>query len=374
MKIVILAGGSGTRLWPVSRKNKSKQFSEVIGKKTLLETTLERFIKEYSLEKIYISTTPGNYTNVRKVLPNFNKENIIVEPERRDTAAAMGYVAAVLSVKDGDEPLAFVASDHYIKDNNIFLHTLDVAEREIKRTGKLLDIGISPEYPSTALGYTKIGKRIKRENEVKIYEFLEHKEKPPFKTAQEYYDSGNYLWHGNFYMWTPNKFLKAFEKYTPEIYESLRKIRAIIKENPKAVIYDRRNQSMGQKKIREQFKKIPKVMIDYALTEKMKANDILIIKGEFGWSDVGSWNDLHKRLISKADSKGNLAKGEWVGIDTTQSLVYSSPGKVVATIGVDDMVIVDTPDALLVCPRGRSQDVKTVIEKLKKNKKRKKFL
>ncbi|MBD3300577.1 MAG: NTP transferase domain-containing protein [Candidatus Moranbacteria bacterium] len=374
MKIVILAGGSGTRLWPMSRRNSPKQFSKVMGKKTLLEITLNRFKKEYSLDKIYISTTPGYYKNVIKILPDFKVQNIIVEPEKRDTAAAMGYVAAVLSVDDPSEPLAFVASDHYIKDNNLFLQTLEIAEAEIKRTGKLLDIGIVPEYPSTALGYTRIGAQVRTEKGIEIYEFLGHKEKPSYKVAQKYFDKREYLWHGNFYMWTPEMFLEAFKKYAPEVYKPLEEIRDILKKDKKSIVYKGRRSTKKQMLIGKIFRKIPKTMIDYAITEKMKPRDILIIKGEFGWSDVGSWNDLHKRMLNKADSKGNLVKGNWMGVDTTHSLVYTTSGKMVATIGLDDMVIVDTKDALLVCPRGRSQDVKAIIEKLKKNKKRKKYL
>ncbi len=362
MQIVILAGGRGTRLWPLSRTGKSKQFNAITGEKTMLEITLNRFLGSYPKEKIFISTTPECLENVTKTLPDFPQEQIIVEPEMRDTAAAMGFVAGFLSLKNPDEPLAFIASDHHIHNQAKFLEILKVAEQEIKATGKLLDVGIVPEGPSTALGYTRIGQRIKVENGVEIFEFLGHKEKPEYKVAQEYVKSGEYLWHGNFYMWTPSAFLGAFETYAPEIYQKLKEIVELLKAKAPA------------EKIKSIYQEIPKVMIDLALTEKMNSHDILIIKGEFGWSDIGGWDVLHKKLAVKQDEQGNLVKGEWVGIDTSQSLIYSYPGKLVATIGVDDLVVVDTPDALLICPKGRSQEVKKMVEEIKKLRDGEKYL
>ena len=361
MNIVILAGGGGARLWPMSRKNKAKQFNVITNDKTMLENTLDRFKGAYPPEKIFISTTPRFEESVREILPDFSQKNIIVEPDMRDTAAAMGYVCSFLSTIDPDEPVAFIPSDHYIRDNDIFQKALEVAEGKIRKTGKLLDIGIIPEYPSTALGYTKVGKRLEDVEGIKLYEFLGHKEKPTFPKAQKYLRSGNYLWHGNFYMWTPRLFLKAFKRYAPDVYAPLSRIAELFKERA------------SDDKIAKEYSQIPKIMIDYAITEKMDPKDVLIIRGEFGWSDIGSWDVLHEKLIATADERGNLVKGDWIGIDTTQSVVYSYSGKIVATIGVDDMVIVDTQDALLVCPKGRAQDVKNIVEDIKKHKTRKKY-
>lgn len=362
MNIVILAGGSGTRLWPMSRQKKAKQFNAIINHKTMLENTIERFSGSYPARNIFISTNKENLDNVLMLLPDFPRENIIIEPEKRDTAAAMGYVCAVMSLKAPDEPLAFIASDHYIMDKERFLATLAVAEEKIKKTKKLVDIGITPESPSTALGYTHIGKKLDKNNGVEVYEFLGHTEKPKHKIAQEYVKSGNYLWHGNFYMWTPRLFLSAFKKYAPEIYGPLKIIAGLLKKGG------------DEQAIAKTYKKIPKVMIDYALTEKMSPKDILIIRGDFGWSDIGSWDVLHKKLSVSADEQGNLVKGKWMGIDTSQSIVYSCCDKLVATIGVGDLVVIDTEDVLLVCPKGRSQDVKKMVEMLKEQKKYNKYL
>ena len=358
MNIVILAGGSGTRFWPLSRQSKPKQFSSIIAKRSMLECTYERFINDYPAEKIFISTTQAFKDTVSKLLPQVPAENIIVEPEKRDTAAAMGYVASYLSLRDPDEPMAFIPSDHYIFDVKKFIKLLQKAEQVIKQEGKMMDIAVVPNFPSAALGYTQIGDLYKDEDGVEIYKFLGHVEKPTFKKAKEYIKAGNYLWHANFFMWTPQAFLNAYEHYAPHIYQHLEVITKALQKN-------------DDKKVDSEYRKIQKISIDYAILEKMNKEDVLIIKGEFGWSDIGTWDVLHDQLTAEADENDNVIRGEWIGDDTTKCLIYGKKGKVIATIGLDDMVVVDTKDALLICPQGRSQDVKKLVEKLAKDKKEK---
>ncbi len=352
MKIVILAGGSGSRLWPMSRSDVPKQFCKLTSDKTMLEETLDRF-KKYPAEKKFIATTAPLAKEITNILPNFPKENIIIEPDRRDTAPAMGFNAVKLGLKDMDEPIAFIPSDHYIGRVDEFLNCLEQAEKVINETGKLLDIAIVPTEPNTALGYTKIGEKREERNEVKFYEFAGHKEKPDFKTAKKYVESGSYLWHANYYMWTPRKFLEAYKAYAPEIFHILEQIKKELQgEN-------------NSEKIAKLYSSMEKVSIDYAITEKINPQDVLIIKGEFGWKDIGTWDTLHENLLTQADERRNLVKGGRLNIDTSGSIIYGQEDKIIATIGVDDMVIVDTDDALLVCPKSRAQDVKKVIEELK---------
>ncbi len=352
MRVVILAGGSGSRLWPMSRSDVPKQFCKLTSDKTMLEETLDRF-KDYPEEKKFIATTASLTKEITNILPNFPKENIIIEPDRRDTAPAMGFNAVKLGLQDMDEPIAFIPSDHYIGRVDEFLNCLEQAEKVINKTGKLLDIAIVPTEPNTALGYTKIGKKKEERNEVKFYEFAGHKEKPDFETAKKYVESGSYLWHANYYMWTPRKFLEAYKAYAPEIFNVLEQIRKELqgKNNPE--------------KIAKLYSSMEKVSIDYAITEKINPQDVLIIKGEFGWKDIGTWDTLHENLLTQADERRNLVKGGRLNIDTSGSIIYGQENKVIATIGVDDMVIVDTDDALLVCPKSRAQDVKKIIEELK---------
>jgi mannose-1-phosphate guanylyltransferase len=352
MKIIILAGGTGTRFWPMSRKNKPKQLCRLLSDKTMLEETLDRF-KDYPQEKIYISTTKSLLRQIREVLPDFPAENYIVEPSLRDTAPAMGFVAASLSLQDPDEPIAFIPADHHIGQVDRFLRSLREAEKMIMETGKLLDISVYPTSPTTTLGYTKIGNMIQESNGVEFYEFLGHKEKPDLMTAQKYLKEGNYLWHANYYMWTPKKFLEAYQKYAPEMHRSLMKIQELLQ--------------LGEKdeEIDKEYSEMEKISIDYAITEKMDPKELSIIRGDFDWDDIGAWDTLYQNLLTKTDEKRNIVTGDRLNIDTSGCIIYGQDKKIIATVGISDLVIVDTDDALLIVPKSRAQEVKKAVEELK---------
>ena len=352
MRIVILAGGGGSRLWPMSRNDMPKQFCKLISDKTMFEETLARF-KDYPIEKIYIATTKELLRQVQELVPDFPTKNIIVEPGRRDTGPAMGYAATFLGLLSPDEPIAFIPSDHYIGRNDRFINSIREAEDVIRETGKMLDISIYPTNPNTALGYTKIGAKKFEKNGVEFYEFLAHKEKPDFATAKQYIEDGNYLWHANYYMWTPRKFLEAYEKYAPELSATLKKIALLMKAGN------------NEEDIKKLYLSMEKISIDYAVTEKMDPTDVLIIQGEFEWKDIGAWDTLHENLLTKTDERRNLVRGERLNIETSGCIIYGKDNKLIATIGIDDLVIIDTDDALLICPKSRSQEVKKVVTELK---------
>lgn len=358
MKIVILAGGTGTRFWPMSRADMPKQLCKLISEKSMLEETIDRF-KDWPKEKIYISTTRSLAPKIKEVLPDFPEANYIVEPALRDTAPAMGYVAAYLATLDPDEPIAFVPADHYIGRLEKFLRSIREAEKAILESGKLLDISVFPTGPTTTLGYTKIGKRVRESDGIEFYEFLGHKEKPDFETAQKYLKEGNYLWHANYYMWTPKKFLEAYQKYAPEMHSALMKIQKLFGEKDK------------KEEIEKIYNTIEKISIDYAITEKMDPSELLIIRGDFDWDDIGAWDTLYQNMLAKSDDNKNIiVGGKHVNIDTSGSLIYGPEGKMITTIGIDDLVIVDTKDALLVSTKSRAQDVKKIVEKLKEKDKK----
>lgn len=345
MIAVILAGGGGTRLWPMSRKSKPKQFFDIASDEVMIRDTYNRIAKLIPEDKIYFSIRPDLETHIRDHFPNITTERLIIEPERRDTGPAMGYVAALLEKDHADETLIFVPSDHYIGDDDLFLKCLRVGDKLVQETGKLLDIGIKPSSPHTGYGYTKIGEIVEGIEGVEIHEFKGHTEKPDYETAKKLMESGEYLWHANYYMWTPAKFMKAFETYAPKAGETLR----AIQESPlDASLYS----------------ELPKKSIDYLITEHLPAGEMLVIRGEFPWSDVGTWEMVYDQL---SDGEDNVLKGKCIAIESKGNIVYGSKKKLIALMGMEDTVVIDTDDATLVCKRSDAQRIKELVAKIEES-------
>ncbi len=337
MRAVILAGGRGTRLWPMSREARPKQFFDVVGANTLIADAYRRLLRLLPAEKIHVAVSAAMLPLVRAQLPGVPEGNLIAEPEPRDTGAAMGYAALALSRVAPDEPVVFVPSDHYIANEELFLKTLSVAGRLVEETGKMVDIGITPTFPNTALGYTKIGPAFKIVDGIESFAFAGHTEKPAQALAELYLKDRAYLWHANYYTWTPAKFLEAIDRHAPDLARGLREGAS--------------------------YASLPKVAFDRAVTEHLAPEDMLVLRGDFGWSDIGSWDTLHERLAPEA--RDNVVKGTAVLIETHDALVYVPEGKAAAVIGLDNIVVVDTGDALLVCRKDRSQQVKDAVARLR---------
>lgn len=353
MKAVILAGGVGSRLWPMSRASKPKQFFEVVGDKSLVRETYERLRKRLLVGDIFVSLSPAFVDLLQAAIPEIPQDHILVEPEQRDTGPAMGYAAAHLANFAPDEPVVFVPSDHYIGDEDLFLRCLSVGDALIRETGKLLDIGIRPLCPSITLGYTKIGKKERTVDGIDVFTFAGHREKPPFEVAKAYVQDGSYLWHASYYFWTPEKFLRAFETHAPESGKTLRELQRMLREHPAD-----RTSAVAL------YATLPKQSFDYLVTERLPPEDVLIMRGEFGWSDIGAWDTLHERL-SCGDASRNITKGQCVPFETKGSLIYAPDGKAVAVVGIRNIIVVDTGDALLVCPRSEAHRVKEAVQKMR---------
>lgn len=349
--VVLMAGGSGTRLWPVSRENMPKQFHKLTSEKSLLQETYDRIKDLVARENIFVSLGPTALKETQKQLKNIPKENYIVEPVSKNTGPSTALVAAKIFKKDPSAIIALISSDHTVKRISNFQNTFKQAFSFVKKNPfYLVTIGIKPDSPHTGYGYIKIGERI--DNDVlKVDEFVE---KPNLSTAQKYFKSGKYLWNAGYFVFRADEMIKMFENCAPDIFTGLKNILTSI---------DTDSEASATKKEFEKFSKVP---IDTAIAEKVK--NIAVIPADLGWSDVGSWASLYDLL--EQDNEKVVRRGHHIGVGDKNCLFVASD-RLLATVGLEDIIIVDTPDATLVCNKNKSQEIKSLIEKLKEEKKHK---
>ena len=355
-KIALFCGGSGTRMWPMSRKNLPKQFQPLISGQSTFEMMIKRLTSKFAAGDIFPVTTRDNVGWIAKIAPEIPLENIIVEPQMRDTAAAVGLAAAVLDKKFNNPNVLGLWSDHVVKNKDEFIKAIELANKTVEGTGKIVEIGVRPTFPSMALGYLKVGKMLKRAGGLAIFEFVAQIEKPEFAEAKNFVESWEYLWHIGYSVWPAQKMIALFEKHFNQSYDPLIKIKKA---------WGTTNQ---EKVLAQEYAKIPKTSIDYAINSKLKSEDQLVVSADLGWRDVGTWNELKDEMASTPNA--NILQGDVLDIDVKDSLIYNTQdGKIIAAIGLEGLVVVDTQDALLVCTKERTHDVKKVIEHLKNNNK-----
>lgn len=344
---VIMAGGGGTRFWPLSRQKTPKQLLNLTGNELMVNEAVDRLSYVADKKNIFIVT---NATQVPPMLKategRLRPDHILSEPAARNTAACIGYAAMEIVRKYGDGIMVITPSDHYIKDNAGFTRILNTAVRAAETADKLVTIGITPTFPSTGFGYIKFENAVNTEAKPVV----EFREKPDLETAKQYVASGVYAWNSGMFVWKASTILEKFKTYIPDIYADLEKIgNAMQTESEKAVI-------------EEVYPNIRKISVDYAIMEPSASKgDVLVIPGEFGWNDVGSWDMMD--VLHDPDADGNVLVGDAMAIDATNTVIYSS-GRTVAAVGVDDLVIVETPDAVMVCPKSKAQDVKKIVDEL----------
>ncbi len=346
---VIMAGGAGTRLWPKSRLKKPKQLFALINSDSMIKNTVDRLLPIVSKDNIYIATNVAQAKEISRELPKL-KKNLIIEPYIRNTAPCIGLAAVMM--KEKEAPVAFLPSDHYIGRPKEFQKTLKKSF-ELAQKDYLVLIGIKPTDPDTGLGYIESGDELKRG----IFKVQKFTEKPDLKTAKKMLASGKYFWNGGMFIAKPSVILNLFKKHAPEIYKHLKKIA----DNPKL--------------LDKEYGKMENISFDYAIAEKAllrhgyggQASKIAVVPGDFSWSDIGNWGKLLEVLAAKKGE--NVVIGcEHYGVETDGCLVHGTE-RLVATVGLKDVIVVDTPDVVLICNRDRAGEVRKLVEKLKQDKK-----
>lgn len=355
--IVIMAGGSGTRLWPLSRKSKPKQFQSFVSEKTMIEETYDRVKNLVPDSHIFVSTTAAYRSLVLEKIPQISQGNIIVEPEARNTAPAIALVSTIISTIDPEAIVATIASDHAIENPDEFQATIRAAFAAVDtHPDKLVTIGINPTKADTGLGYIRMGQEFETILEKRIFTVDAFKEKPDQETAEEYLRSFEYLWNAGYFIFS----VRTFSEWTKELAPTLHTVMNEIADAKNKGLLD--NETLATL-----YAKTESEPIEPLIVEKLSPDKRLVIPSPLKWSDVGSWGTLYEFLSEKSGNH-SVIHGQHVDLDS-KNIFVQSKNRLVATIGVEDLVIIDTPDALLVARRDQvSTEMKKLIEKLKEEK------
>lgn len=351
MKItaVIMAGGKGERFWPKSRTNCPKQFLSLTSDgETMIQKTVKRISPIVNAEDVFIVTNSDYTKIVRQQLHDIPEENILSEPYARNTAPCIGLSAEIISRKyDDDTVMLVLPSDHLIRYEDMYIDTLRNAVKTAEESNSLVTIGITPTYPETGYGYINF-ERINDGNHHGVYKVKKFVEKPDIDTAKEYLASGKYLWNSGMFVWKVSAIKNAVKKFLPDMYRGLEEIGKLYGKD-------------GFDKILEtNYRNFESISVDFGIMEK--ADNIYTVSGSFGWDDVGSW--LAMERINRTNEYGNYISGDVITINTHGTIILGNK-KLISAVGVENLVVVDTDDALLICDKNRTQDVKKVIENLK---------
>ena len=355
---LIVCGGAGTRLWPYSRASKPKQFLAIKGKKSLLRKTFERLTPLLPPDRIYAIITTNEYLDdVQHDLPELKKQQIIIEPLKRNTAMAVGLGSLVIRKRDPEAIVASIWADHLIEDKKAYQDALLTAAKTATGGQYLVTVGVVPQFAHTGLGYIKKGQQIIQSSPAKVFKLDKFTEKPDIQKAKEMLVSGDYLWHTAPLVWRVDTFFNGLKQHSPDTYHRLMEFGQIW------------GKLFGAGKIRRIYESAPDVSIDYALSEK--ADNFAVIEGKFDWVDIGDLSVLWGVEDKNSEGNATILKngGEWLGLETKNSLVINESPRMVATLGLNNLIIVVTDKAILVADKTQSQKVKQVVEALKNDKK-----
>ena len=350
---VIMAGGSGTRFWPESRKGRAKQFLNILGSKTLIEQTFDRVKKVVPSSRILVFTAQDRAASTAKLL-GISRSRVIGEPVGRNTAPCAAWAASLILKEDPSAVIGIFPADHFIKDQAVFTKVLKVAYEQADQTGVPVTLGIQPDQAHTGYGYLEKGPRKTSVRGTPVFHLKRFHEKPELALAKKYFRSGKFLWNAGIFLWRADCLLETTRRQLPSVFHAVVKLAA---------------GGLSATAIRKIFSKVPSVSIDYGLMEKL-AGGILTIPAAMGWNDVGSWATL--RNLLPVDKRGNLSIGNNLLVESSGNIVRGS-GRLIATVGLKDHVVVDTGDAVLVCPLSETESIRKIVIELQ-TKNREKFL
>ena len=346
--VLILAGGSGERFWPLSRKSRPKQLLSLLSKETMLEATVRRLDGLVPLENILILTNADQEAAVRECCPDLPHENIVAEPAKRDTAAAIALGAGWIARRAANATMVVLPADHVIRDTAAFQTTLRAAAAAAEQTGDLVTIGIEPTWACPGFGYIEVGEKVDIADAPPgpaISNVIRFREKPNAELAESFFRQGNFRWNAGMFIWSIQAILSALQRHAPLLGEFVGKLHGA---HEFATV------------VREEFAHLPKVSIDYAVMEK--AARVLVVQSTFDWDDVGSWTAIAKYLTE--DASANRANSPLHTIESGNNIVFSQPTKRIALLGVNDLIIVNTADALLICNRHDAERIKELVGKV----------
>lgn len=339
MNALVLAGGSGTRFWPASRRQRPKQLLSLGGGPSLLQTTVERLEPLVGPSSVWVCTTEALSGQVKEQLPLVPESQILAEPAGRNTAPAIGWSLQSMPVDERDEVVVILPADHSIEDEDAFRRTLETAERITREGDRVMTLGVQPVRPDTGYGYLELGPRLERGSELR--QVLRYKEKPDQATAERFVESGDYLWNAGIFLFRAGRLLELLEVHQPEIARGLEAI-------------ERRPEQIG-----DLYPRLPSISIDFGVMEHL--DEVVTLPLDCGWSDLGSWEALAEILPRDVD--GNVAKGEVIAVDCQDNLLYAEEGTV-AVLGVEGLVVVKTRDSVLVVPKHRTQEIRKIVAAL----------
>ena len=344
---LILAGGSGERFWPLSRRNRPKQLLRLISERTLLEETIARLDGLVPPERILILTNIEQEKSVRDLLKRFPKENIIAEPVKRDTAAAVALGAGWVAARDHAATMLTLPADHVIADRVAFQETMKTAAAAAQETGSLVTIGIKPTWACPGFGYIEQGNavRLRDGGKIAVHRVIRFREKPNTDLAESFLRKGNFRWNAGMFVWAVPTVLSEFNRHAPELADFISQVRS-----PKNL----------DKALRDRFASLPRISFDYAIMEK--ADRVLVVEASFDWDDVGTWQAVARYF--KKDALGNAANRPLTVLDSSDNIIFNDGETTIALLGVRNLIVVRTGDAILICHRHEAERIKNLVAKL----------